>query len=289
MKKYALAAMLALVISGCQNKDNLSEGAADNVAKEEVMSDVAITEAPVANQSLKIAPPPAPTQATQKKVIKEGDISFETHNIAKTRKRITDALKAAGGYIDEERQANNSYEKRNEYTLVVRIPANNFERFLSGITTGDDRIESKNIRSRDVTAEYIDVTTRLNNKKALEKRYLELLSKAGKMADVLEIENKLNDVRTEIESNQGQLNYLSKQIDFSSLNITFYTQQSAKDNGQGFGYKWQKALGDSWDIAVTLFFGLITLWPVWLLAVVIIYVIRKIIKRRKAKRIQQNN
>lgn len=286
MKKFALAAIAAFIIVGCQNKDGgTSQG--NTVTENEVASDVAITEAPIANQSLKAAP--APPSATQKKVIKEGDISFETHDIAKARKRVADALKAAGGYIDEERQANNSYEKRNEYTLLVRVPANKFERFLTGITTGEDRIESKSIRSRDVTTEYIDVTTRLNNKKALEKRYLELLSKAGKMADVLEIENKLNDVRTEIESNQGQLNYLNKQIDYSSLSITFYTQQSSKDNGQGFGYRWQKSIGDSVDIAVTLFFGLITLWPVWLVAAIVVYVVRRLIKRRNAKRAQQQN
>ncbi|MCD8742308.1 DUF4349 domain-containing protein [Mucilaginibacter roseus] len=284
MKKFALAAVAALVIAGCQDKKGVSYGFADK-AENLTVSDVVLTEPPVANESLKTMPAPAPS--VQKKIIKEGDISFETNDIAKARKRVTDALKVVGGYVSEERQANNSYEKRIEYTLDVRIPAAKFEGFLKEITAAGDRIESKNIRTRDVTAEYIDVTTRLNNKKALEKRYLELLAKAGKMADVLEIESKLNDVRTDIESNQGQLNYLSKQIDYSSLSITFYTQQSAKDNGQGFGYRWQKSIGDSWGIAVNLFFGIITLWPVWLLAAIIIYIIRRLIKRRKAKRTQQ--
>ncbi|GAA4927421.1 DUF4349 domain-containing protein [Mucilaginibacter defluvii] len=284
MKKFALAAIAALVITGCQDKKGVSYGFADK-AENLTVNDVVLTEPPVANQSLKATP--EPSSSIQKKIIKEGDISFETNDIVKARKRVTDALKAVGGYVNEERQANNSYEKRNEYTLDVRIPAAKFDGFLKDITSAGDRIESKSIRSRDVTTEYIDVTTRLNNKKALEKRYLELLSKAGKMADVLEIENKLNDVRTEIESNQGQLNYLSKQIDFSSLNITFYTQQSSKDNGQGFGYRWQKAIGDSVDIAVTLFFGLITLWPVWLAAAIIVYVVRRLIKRRNAKRAKQ--
>ncbi|MCC8411155.1 DUF4349 domain-containing protein [Mucilaginibacter sp. UR6-1] len=285
MKKFALAALAALVISGCQDKKGVSYGFADQDVKGKV-SEVVLTEPPIANESLK--PMPAPAPSVQRKIIKEGDISFETNDVTNARKRVTDALKAVGGYVSEERQANNSYEKRNEYTLDVRIPAAKFDGFLKNITSAGDRIESKNIRTRDVTAEYIDVATRLNNKKALEKRYLELLAKAGKMTDVLEIENKLNDVRTDIESSQGQLNYLNKQIDYSSLSITFYTRQSAKDNGQGFSYRWQKSIGDSWDIAVTLFFGLITLWPVWLLAVVVIYVIRKMLKRRKAKQVQQN-
>ncbi|MBE9585619.1 DUF4349 domain-containing protein [Mucilaginibacter sp. JRF] len=287
MKKFALAAMVALVISGCQDKKGVSYGFAGD--DETIVNDVILTEPPAGNQVSKLANKPAPADATTKKIIKEGNINFETNDIAKARKRVTDALKTVGGYVSEERQANNSYEKRNEYTLDVRIPAAKFDGFLKEITAAGDRIESKNIRSRDVTAEYIDVTTRLNNKKALEKRYLELLAKAGKMADVLEIENKLNEVRTDIESSQGQLNYLNKQIDYSSLSITFYTQQSVKDNGQGFAYRWQKSIGDSWNIAVTLFFGIITLWPVWLLTAAVIYVIRRMIKRRRAKRAQQNS
>ncbi len=103
--------------------------------------------------AVKMPPEVNSTSVIDKKIIKEGSIVFETNNIKATRKIITDSLKRLGGYVGEERESNNSEVNRKEYTLSVRIPAQNFEKFLNTVSTSADRIESKNISSRDVTTE----------------------------------------------------------------------------------------------------------------------------------------
>lgn len=150
---------------------------------------------------------------------------------------------------------------------------------VSGTAT---RIDNKNIRVTDITTQYIDVKTRLDNKKALEQRYLSLLQKAGKMSDVLEIEAKLSEIRSDIESTQGQLNYMDKQVSYSSLSITFYTKQAEQVNaGNTFGYKLQHALQNGLLLMQSLFFGFISWWPVWVILIVIVIFIRN----RKKKKI----
>jgi hypothetical protein len=63
------------------------------------------------------------------------------------------------------------------------------------------------------------------------------------MRDLLDIEEKLTEIRSDIEATQGQLNYMSKQVAYSSLNITFYTKQPEQvATGNGFGYKFKNAL-----------------------------------------------
>jgi len=141
--------------------------------------------------------PKESTHEVSKKIIKEGDISFETNNIRQTRNILCSSLSKLGGYVGEEKESNNSDNNRKEYNLNVRIPSGNFDQFLNGVVSIAEKIDSKNIRRTDVTTEYIDITTQLANKKILEGRYLELLKKANKMADMLEIENKLTEsVRT---------------------------------------------------------------------------------------------
>jgi len=218
----------------------------------------------------------------EKKIIKEGDIRFKTAHISETRKTLYASLKELGGYVAEESENNDSEGGQKEITLQTRIPAKNFDLFLNSVSDNAESIDSKNIRIKDVTTQFIDVTTQLANKKKLEERYLELLKKGSKISDLLEIENKLTDIRSDIESTQGQLNYLSKQVEYSSLDLTFYSRQTVKDNGQSFGYKVKTALLDGWQILGSLFFGFIAWWPIWLVLVGGVYLSKRWIRKRKA-------
>ncbi|SDT61521.1 protein of unknown function [Mucilaginibacter mallensis] len=222
-------------------------------------------------------------QDTSKKLVKNGDIEFETNNLIATRKKILVSLKKYGGYVEEDNQSTNADENRKQYELKVRIPAKSFDFLLDSVSSTAYKIDTKNISVTDETTKYIDIQTRLNNKKLLEKRYLELLNKSSKISDLLEIQNKLTEIRSDIESTQGQLNYLSKQVAYSSLDITFYTQESAQvDTGNGAVYKFKKAIADGWEILQNLFFGLITLWPLLLVLVIFYWLIKIWRKRRKA-------
>lgn len=283
MKKLLFILWLAVVLTACKN---------DGPAGQDKVMEVALAPPPPSSEPLvnKPAvdamkfPPPAEDIAVEKKIIKEGDITFETGDLKNTRNKIIDTLKKLGGYVDEEREDNNTYAKRKNYTLNIRVPAQQFEGFLSAVSTGADRIESKSIRVKDVTTQYIDISTRLKNKQLLENRYKELLQKSAKMADILEIEGKLNEIRTDIEGTQGELNYLNKQIAYSSLNITFFTQYASDNNdGSGFTYRFKTAISQSVELLQNIFFGLITSWPVILIVVVLFFVFKRWRRKRKQR------
>jgi hypothetical protein len=210
-----------------------------------------------------------------KKVIKDGNISFETASIGDTRKAIYAKIKSLDGYISNENENNNTDVNQKTYTITAHVPAKSFDAFVSGVAENALKIDSKNISTRDVTAQYIDITTRLANKKKLEERYLELLKKGSKISDLLEIENKLTEIRTDIESTQGQLNYLNKQIDYSTLEITFHTKQTVKENRATFGYRIKTALIDGWEGLVGLFFWIVSSWHYWLILTIVIVSIRR--------------
>jgi hypothetical protein len=217
----------------------------------------------------------------ERKIVKNGDISFETNDIAATRRKILATLKSLGGYVDDDKESTDNEENRKDYTLNISIPANNFDKLLSFVSSSADKIDSKNISITDVTTNYIDITTRLANKKILENRYLDLLKKASKISDLLEIENKLTEIRSDIESTQGRLNYLNKQVLYSSLNITFYTKQVVKtDKPIGFNYKFKTALHKGELFLEHLFFKVVALWPLWSFCV-IVFTTFKMWRRKK--------
>ncbi|MDB5147565.1 MAG: hypothetical protein JWQ57_1585 [Mucilaginibacter sp.] len=220
---------------------------------------------------------------TAKKIIKEGDIRFETGNPKAARQNIVSSLKKLGGYLAEENETNGGETNQKEYSLKIRVPSKNFDAFLNNLTSSTDHIDSKNIHTRDVTTQFIDVRAQISNNKQLEQRYLQLAAKATKMSDLLAIEDKLADIRTTIDSAQGQLNYLSSQVSYSSLDISFYTKQGSPVNeGDGFGYKFKNSLSAGWEILQNMFFSIVSMWPLVILALIIYLFVIRWKKRRRA-------
>lgn len=93
-----------------------------------------------------------------RKVIKEGDISFETSDIKATRKLIAASLKKYEAYVSNDNVFD--YKDKVEHRVTVRVPSENFELLLDEISSSAKKIDSKNINVLDVTEEFIDIEAR---------------------------------------------------------------------------------------------------------------------------------
>ena len=80
----------------------------------------------------------------------------------------------------------------------------------------------------DITLQYMDTETRLKSKQVQQQRLIEILSKAERVEDILNIENELNRVRTEIESYGTQLRGWDNLVQYSTINV-FMTEVEPKD------------------------------------------------------------
>jgi len=227
-----------------------------------------------------------PELDTSKKLIKIGEINFETLNIANTRKKILHSLASLGGYVAGENESNHRGDNQNTLALTLRIPSKSFDLLLDSISSDAEKIDSKDITIKDVTAQYIDIKTALYNKRLLEGTYQNLLKKADKISDVLQIENKLTEIRTAIDSTQGQLNYLNRQISYSTLTVNFYTRKLPQDTGYGMGYKLLSAISDGWLLLQGMFFWLIGIWPVIVGFMLLIVLLKRWFKRRRLRKNQ---
>ena len=212
---------------------------------------------------------------TLRKLIKEGRVEFETENIDSTRKTTFRIVGLYQGYISSDQEYKSSGRTSN--TLTIRVPAKNFDRLLSEATSGVDKFDSKEITMLDVTEEYLDIQARLNTKKELETRYLELLKQANTVTEILEIEKQAGELRSEIESIEGRLKYLENQVSFSTLTMTFYQRTSIET---AFGQKFSDGFKNGWDNLVWFFVLLTNIWPFIILGVGLIIGIRVMRKNK---------
>lgn len=242
---------LGFVVAACgtQDSSSLLSLESDNSYQE-------LAEAPPTSQETT-----EDTDISDRKIIREGEIYFESREIQETEAFLKSEVKAAKGFIANESE--NSYEDRTEKRLSIRIPSDQLDPLVEKIHTHALRIENITIRSEDVTEQYIDVEARLKTKKALENRYTELLNLARNVDEILQLERELANVRGEIESMQGRLNYLKDRVDLSTLTISFFVENEKEF---GFPSKAIDSLKNGWTNLQWFFIFILNLWPFFLIA-----------------------
>ena len=100
---------------------------------------------------------------------------------------------------------------------------------------------------------------------------------------MLEIERELANIREEIEAKQGRLNYLQNKVSLSTVNIEFYKQTAETGVTLSYGQKMVNALKGGWDGISMFFIGLLYLWPLFIVVLIGILLLRRYIKRSRKK------
>jgi len=179
------------------------------------------------------------------------------------------------GNIADENLSHQTY--RTEYQITIKVPSENFNKLVADISDIVPKLDRKNIQSNDVTAEFIDIEARLKAKKVIEDRYLDILAKANKISEILEIERKLGDIRTEIESMEGRLKWLSSQVAMSTISVLYYeTNENKSDPNQPSQFV--EAIKGGWAILVSYVIGIFYLRPFILIRIAAFFFFKRFIK-----------
>ena len=221
------------------------------------------------------------TVVQDQKIIKTANLRFETKDVTVTHQNIISLVKTHNGFVQNDNSGKN-YNK--EYIrMTIRVPSEKFEDILFGISEGVGYFDQKDISQKDVTEEFVDVKARLNAKRKLENRYLELLQQAKNVKEMLEIERELSKIREEIEAKEGRLNYLQDKVSLSTFYIEFYKTSEIKGVPISYGQKILNALKSGWNAVSAFFIGLVSIWPFIFIIGGVIYFIRRYIKRKRKK------
>ncbi len=229
----------------------------------------------------------APNEVVQKvkiaeKIKKTANLNITIDDYKKARIEIEKIVKAGNAYIGGENEQNSTYSISNN--MVIRVLNKDFDSMINKLLAVASNVNSKNISAEDVTAEFVDIQSRLKSKKEIEKRYLDILTKASKVTDILEIEKKLGEIREEIEAKEGQLKFLSDQVNYSTINLNFHQEfEYTPTDKPGFFGRLGNAFGNGWSGFLSFLVGLAYAWPLWVILGAGAYVLVKLIKRKTKK------
>ena len=269
MKKGIVLLLIGLSFLSCKKE------ASENFENKEVASyDMVNEEAAMfiqANNEI--------TVKSESKIIKTADLRFPSTNISESSKNIIAAVKKYKATV----QSDNSGKDYSSFfrNISIRIPNQSFDAFINEISNGVAYFDKKEISSQDVTEQFVDIEARLKAKRTLENRYLQILNKASKVSEILEIERELATIREEIEAKQGQLQYLQSKVSMSTVTIEMYTENPSGSSATiSYASKMGNAIKSGFNGISTFFIGILHIWPfILILAVVFFFVRRKIRKK----------
>lgn len=217
------------------------------------------------------------------KLIKEARISYQVKNYTKAKQAILQLLQQSDAYLAGEQESGTRSGQPLQNQLAIRVKAAQFDRFVQQLMELALHVDYKNITVKDITEQYLDMDARLSARKAVEQRYIDILKEAKNVEEILQVEEKLQDVREEIESAQGKLQYWDSKIGYSTIDLTFYElQPNTVVRTNGFFYQIERGLRNGWEGILLTFIGLINIWPLLIIGGIFAFWLRRRYKRKKA-------
>ena len=214
------------------------------------------------------------------------DMHVEAEDLDVLMPQLEQKISSFGGYVEDQNLHNGSNYATHRYrsaNLTVRIPEEKVDSF-TGDVSGMANVVSQNLRREDITLKYVATASRVTALETEETRLLELLAQAETMADLLEIEARLTDVRYELENYASQLRLLDNQIDYATIylyieEVQEYTPIEEPGFFQRIRTTFDHALEGLGDGIVNITVFLVGNSPYILVFAVLTFVIVKLAKR----------
>lgn len=201
---------------------------------------------------------------TSRKIVYNSSISIETKNFDEDIVAIKKLVQSNGGYYESSSITGTAEYGGRYANYTARIPSAKYEAFMESVgnigsvTSTDENVE-------DITSSYVDVQARLKSLHTKLERLQELEANAETVEDLLNIEDRINDVQYDIENYTAQLKLYDDKVDYCTVTINVdevvtYTEIKADT----FWNRFTEAIGDSLSGFVNFLQGLV---------IVIVYVL----------------
>jgi len=195
-------------------------------------------------------------QLADRKIVRTATLELEVEDVGASVQEVESVAVAASGFVSESNVfvdaspegdggGDGAPRRTQTASVTIRVPAESYSSVMGELRGIAKEVRSERSEAAEVTEEYTDLEARLRNLEATEASYLELLAKAGEIADILAVQDRLNGVRLEIEQVQGRINLLDSMTDLATITVQLSVAAPGEDGG---GKGWvEKAWDAAWD------------------------------------------
>jgi Domain of unknown function (DUF4349) len=185
---------------------------------------------------------------TDTKIIKTAYLTLEVGDVTASVETLKNLAAQRGGYISSTNVQKN-YNDQLTGTVIIRVPAAEFDNALTG-AKALGTVKSLSTQGEDVTEEYVDVKAQIISYQNQLAQYNEIMKKAVKVQDILDIQQQIDSVQTQLDRLNGRMKYLDNRIDLSTITVSL--QEPEPVGGPG-GHDFVVAINEG----IAGFFGVV--------------------------------
>ena len=152
-------------------------------------------------------------------LIRTVNMTAETKDFDNVRNAVEDKVKELGGYIERSGvSGTGTAGSLHNATYVIRIPAEKLDELIS--TVGSNcTVTNSSESTTDVTLSYVDTKARLDSLRVEQEQLMELLKQAKDLDSIIVLQNRITEIRYQIESAESTLRVLENQVTYATLSL----------------------------------------------------------------------
>ncbi|HEY8936841.1 MAG TPA: DUF4349 domain-containing protein [Cyclobacteriaceae bacterium] len=256
--------MISMTLISCGKKAEESANATDSIS--EVVDLTSLDNQ--AEKQLAATPNSDLYSDGKTKLIKTVDYRFQVDQVNKSTEAIEAAVRKFPAYISS--SALHLENPILENKITIRVQSEYFQDLLKEIDKQARFVNFREVKTDDVAKEFVDLDSRLNTKREVEKRYSEILrTKAGTIEELLKAEEQIGALHEDIEATISRINYLKDQVHYSTINLEFYqtiTQEITAIDQPSVMSQIGEGLSTGWGGLLNVIIGMAYIWPIFVIA-----------------------
>jgi len=153
-------------------------------------------------------------------LIRTVNMSVETKELDKVKTDLEIIVETDGGYIESSNMNGTGKDKNlRTLTYTIRVPADQLDTVIAAVGNSCT-VLSSNENSTDVTLEYVDTQAKIESLRVEYDQLMKLLKEANDLDTIIVLQNRITDVRYEIESYESRIRVLENQVTYATLHLT---------------------------------------------------------------------
>ena len=229
-----------------------------------------------------IAPPTGalPSVGAPRQIVRTAAADLEVRSVAEAFAAVQQIATAANGMVASSSFAGTASSQSTQ--LSLRVPGDRLDDVIARLRDVAVEVRSITTGSNDVTDEYTDVQATLINLRAVEAQYMTLLARASLISDVLLVQDRLNQVRLQIDRTEARRQSLASQVAMSTVNVTLRPVSGLATSGSMLGQAqaaWRASLNTLSVVATAVVVTAVFFW--WLIPLALVVVLALLVLRRR--------
>lgn len=166
---------------------------------------------------------PAPSSSKTRLVVTETNLSLVVKQASESVQKIKQIAQNAGGFMVSSYVS--SPQEDASGNITIRVPSKSVDQVLAAIKATGLRVTNEQVMGTDVTDQYEDLDARLAVLNETKRKFEEIMAKATQIQDIINVQERIIAVQTQIDSVKGQQQYLTKTAELSKVTVYVSTDE----------------------------------------------------------------